>query len=71
MNLIGLLSALLRMCNKTKMADEVVEGVGDSSSNFIQNVQKSARELLRVSLEYKNSKAADGGVQSDVLSLIR
>ena len=53
------------------MADE---GVGDSSSNCLLRVRKSAKDLMRVALQSKENvellEDADTG-PSDVLALIK
>ena len=56
-----------------EMADEE-EGVGDSSSNLLLNVQKSVRELMRVALRSNENAALLKDAQtalSDVPSLVQ
>lgn len=55
------------------MADEE-EGVGDSSTNYLQNVQKSTIELMRIALQSRQNTAVAGESSnglSDVSSLIK
>ena len=55
------------------MADQE-EGVGDSSSNLLLNVQKSVRELMRVALRSNENAALLRDAQtalSDVPSLVQ
>ena len=57
---------------RLQMADED-EGVGDSSANYLQNVQKSTIELMRIALQSrKNATVAGEGSNelSDVPALI-
>lgn len=52
------------------MADES-ERVGDSSSDFLLNVQKSVRELMRASLQFKDYLSEGKDDFSDTPALIR
>jgi len=56
-----------------KMADED-EGVGDSSANYLQNVQRSTIELMRIALQSRQNAtvAGEGSNElSDVPALIK
>ena len=61
------------MRKAVKMADEE-EAVGESSSNYLHSVRKSARELMRVALQSKENvdqlEDADTA-PADVHSLIK
>ena len=64
----------MRKAEKMAAAEYEEEGVGDSSSNRLLNVRKTARELMRVALQSKENESILEDVRprpSDVLTLLR